>query len=93
LKAILVARCDYYKALITGGFTATESLTVNDISYDCYYAFLQYLYTDEVKISHEFAVELLALATEMLLPRLVNLCEEFIKVNSTVDTVCDLWMV
>ena len=44
-------------------------------------------------LDHEHTVELMELATEMLLPRLVNICEEFIKSNATVDTICDIWLV
>jgi len=56
-------------------------------------AVLEFIYTDRVTVTHNTAIEILVAATEYLLPRMITLCEEWIRDNLTLDTICDLWMV
>ena len=69
-KALLASRTEYYNALFGGGYhdSTDNVLEIKENSYDCFNAFLRYIYTDQTVLSHEYAVELLMLATGSLPP-------------------------
>ena len=93
--ALLAARCEHFRASFGGAFVESldNVVEISDCSPEVFQMFLDYIYTDNVNITHEHAVDLLIFASEYIIPRLVNLCEDFIRASATVDTICDIWMV
>jgi RCC1 and BTB domain-containing protein len=76
---------------------ATESIIIaNEIeikeySYDVYYAFLKYIYTDCVELTPEKAIDLLILANDYKEEELKLKCVEIIENNITIENVCFLY--
>jgi RCC1 and BTB domain-containing protein len=74
---------------------STENETRNNVieiieySYDVYYAFLKYLYTDSIDIKPEKAMDLLVLANGY--KELKLKCVEIIKNNITLENICSFY--
>jgi len=84
-KAILVARSEYFKVLFQGPFSdskATEFHVDEKISFDCFVAVLDYIYTGEYPDRGDLMVELLGAADLFLLDDLKQVCESVIEENA-----------
>jgi RCC1 and BTB domain-containing protein len=66
-------------------------IEITEYSYDVYYAFLKYIYTDCIDIKTEKAMDLLVLANNHNEECLKKDCIEFIKNALTVKNVCYLY--
>mmetsp|Transcript_9778 Transcript_9778/g.8611 ORF Transcript_9778/g.8611 Transcript_9778/m.8611 type:complete len:109 (-) Transcript_9778:53-379(-) len=70
-----------------------DSIVIEDVTYDCFKAFLQFLYTDEVPalrekdIDVEMVIELMSIADQYLVNQLKILCEKTIERNIKVKNV------
>ena len=59
-------------------------ITIEDTTYECFYALLEYLYTEQVEalqkfdVDINFALDLLSLADQYLVDQLKKKCEEAI---------------
>jgi RCC1 and BTB domain-containing protein len=71
--------------------TIEKVITITEYSYDVYYAFLKYLYTDSVDIEAEKATGLLVLANDYKEEDLKLKCVNIIKSNITIENVCLLY--
>jgi RCC1 and BTB domain-containing protein len=69
----------------------TNEIEIIDYSYDVYYAFLKYIYTDSVDAKPEEVIELLDLANSYLEEDLKHKCIEIIKNGVTINNVCSLY--
>ncbi len=69
-KDLLKIRCEYFKTMFQDCWSedGKDVIEINHFSYPVYYAFLNYLYTDVVKIGTEDAIGLLDLANEYVEP-------------------------
>ncbi|CAB3378358.1 Hypothetical predicted protein [Cloeon dipterum] len=65
--------------------------TIEAHSYDAFYAFLKYFYTDEVGFSPELAIEVYALAHFYLVTDLMDECEKILKSGLTVQNVAAIF--
>jgi hypothetical protein len=75
----------FRRQFASGMKDARESLiTIVDVKYDHYLAFLKYLYTDRAEFCTEDAVEILALADSHYQDRLKLICEK--KIKRGIDT-------
>jgi RCC1 and BTB domain-containing protein len=100
-KCILENNCKYFKSKFKESTRAiresTENKTRNSVieiteySYDVYYAFLKYLYTDSIKIKVEKAMDLLVLANDYKEEELKLKCVDIIKNNITLENICSLY--
>uniref|UniRef100_A0A1A9V2Z1 BTB domain-containing protein n=1 Tax=Glossina austeni TaxID=7395 RepID=A0A1A9V2Z1_GLOAU len=96
-RAILIARCDVMRAMLTGDFREAHSnvIVFPGVTLYTFHKLLCYLYTDEVPaISADKCLNLLELANRLCLPRLLNLVEcrviedlTLISQNETNETV------
>ncbi|XP_065334397.1 RCC1 and BTB domain-containing protein 1-like [Cloeon dipterum] len=79
-KSLLIMRCSHFRIMFQGNWKESEQreLVVNDFSYDAYYAFFKYLYTNEVDATPEVAIELFVLADFYLDSSLRKACEDFL---------------
>ncbi len=53
-------------------------------------ALLEYLYTDSVSFNDTVALELLVASDKYILPRLKNLCEQFVSQRLSVKNIVDI---
>jgi hypothetical protein len=66
-------------------------LEVKHYSYDVYYAFLKYLYTDYIDIETEKVIDLMILANNYKEEDLKEKCLDIIKNNITLENVCNFY--
>jgi hypothetical protein len=68
-----------------------NEIEIKEYSYDVYYAFLKYLYTDCIDIEDEKAMDLLILTEDYKEEELKQKCLEIIKNSITIENVCSLY--
>jgi RCC1 and BTB domain-containing protein len=71
--------------------TEDNVIEITDYSYDVYYAFLKYLYTDCIDIKAEKAMDLLVLANNYKEEELKLKCVDIIESNISLENVCALY--
>ncbi|CAI2364429.1 unnamed protein product [Moneuplotes crassus] len=94
-RCILMARSEPLQMMVNGPMRESyeESIVIEDVTYDCFNAFLQFLYTDEVPalrendIDVEMVIELMSIADQYLVDHLKILCEKAIERNIKVKNV------
>lgn len=80
-KFFLALRCEKFRVQFKQGFSdaGSQEILVNDVKYQHYYAFLKFIYTDNAEFPLQDTIEILNLATQHYLHRLVRICEKRIK--------------
>lgn len=83
----------YFEKMLSETWCNPESnkIEINAYSYDIYFAYLRYIYTDCIEVSVEEAVELLDLANCYLEDDLKSKCINIIRNNLSVDNCCQLY--
>lgn len=69
-------RCKYFKTLFEENPTSDVIIMEQKVSYEAFYELMLYLYSDNVAISPQLVTELINLAKEYNLQRLVSICEK-----------------
>jgi hypothetical protein len=80
-RFILASRCPYYNAMWRQGWKEADARQLplpEQCSMGAFRSFLTFLYTDQLDVSGDDAVDLLALAHEMDLAMLKHACDRFI---------------
>ncbi|KAK0179955.1 hypothetical protein PV327_005649 [Microctonus hyperodae] len=92
-KAVLKIRCQYFRSMFQEHWSENnQSVIVHDeFSHDVYKSFLKYLYTDEVDLPPENALELLYLANAYFETQLKRKCVQMIKRGITINNVAFLY--
>ncbi|GFG32082.1 hypothetical protein Cfor_08566 [Coptotermes formosanus] len=92
-KAVLKIRCQHFRSMFQDHWEedSRSVLEMDQFSYQVYRAFLQYLYTDEVNLPPESALELLDLANAYCETQLKRRCEQIIKQGITVENAVVLY--
>jgi len=100
-KVIIESNSKYFESKSTEGTRAMREsseiktrdnvIEITEYSYDVYYAFLKYLYTDCIEIKSEKAIDLLVLANNYKEEELKLKCVDIIKTNITIENVCPLY--
>ncbi|PAA46928.1 hypothetical protein BOX15_Mlig003223g3, partial [Macrostomum lignano] len=94
-KSILRIRCDHFRTMFNENWNQTQSagvIAIRDFSYPVYWAFLEFLYTDNVNLSPEEAISLLDLANCYCEAPLKAHCERLIKNSITIDNAMMLYL-
>ncbi|KAL6048560.1 Attractin-like protein 1 [Balamuthia mandrillaris] len=91
-KNILAFRCTTFRAMLNSGMKESNCgvIVVDTVSYDIFYAMLEYLYTGEMRASPHMLVELLGLANQYQLEHLKYLCEQKIMRYVDMDNALNL---
>ncbi|RDD43541.1 Rho-related BTB domain-containing protein 1 [Trichoplax sp. H2] len=78
-RVLVTCRCDVLAAMFSGSFleSGEQHAKLPGICKDTLLSFLEYLYTDECELKSDFALEVLVLANQFCLSRLVSICESF----------------
>ncbi|XP_015183789.1 PREDICTED: RCC1 and BTB domain-containing protein 1-like isoform X2 [Polistes dominula] len=92
-KAVLKIRCQYFRTMFQGAWAENSQTVIehDQFSHDVYKSFLKYLYTDEVDLPPESALELLDLANVYCEAQLKKRCVQIIKKGITVLNVAFLY--
>jgi len=89
---LLCVRCSYFRAMFEGQMREAQekTVTINNVSHRVFLALLEYLYTDEVEISLDIAMDLFVAADQFGVERLKRLCEKKILVSINIDSVATI---
>jgi RCC1 and BTB domain-containing protein len=100
-KCILGINCKYFESKLTDSSRAmrestenkrnTGEIEITEYSYDVFYAFLRYLYTDCIEIEAEKAMDLFVLANDYKEEKLKLKCIDIIKTNITIENICSFY--
>jgi len=90
----MLVRSSYFRAMLMGEMReASESMIrLEQIRYPIFISLLEYLYTDEVEIALESAMELFVAADEFCVPRLKAMCEKRMITSVTVDNAAAIFL-
>ena len=94
-KAVLKIRCHYFRTMFQEHWVENSQSIIEheQFSYDVYKTFLKYLYTNEVELSQENALELLDLANAYSENQLKRHCIQMINKKITVKNVAYLYSI
>ena len=75
---LMLVRCNYFRAMLTGSMMESNSSTIHleEVRYPIFLSILEYLYTDNLDIQVESAMELFAAADLFDISRLQSMCEK-----------------
>jgi hypothetical protein len=75
---LMLMRCSYFRALFLGEMMESRMPTVRieQVSHPIFLQILEYLYTDQLRIPFESAMELFEAADLFCIPRLKTMCEK-----------------
>lgn len=75
---LMLMRCSYFRALILGEMKESkeETIRIEQVSHPIFLDILEYLYTDQLRIPLESAMELFEAADLFCIPRLKTMCEK-----------------
>ncbi|XP_014229715.1 RCC1 and BTB domain-containing protein 1-like isoform X2 [Trichogramma pretiosum] len=92
-KAVLKIRCQYFRSMFQEHWSENNKDVIEHetFSYDVYHSFLKFLYTNEVDLPPEHALELLDLANAYYEQQLKRRCIQMIKQGITVSNVAFLY--
>jgi hypothetical protein len=75
-RAILAARSEYFRAMLTSGFSEGQGIaheiSISDTTPEAFKALLRYLYTDELRFTDEHVLDVMRKARELSLERVYN---------------------
>ena len=94
-RCILMARSEPLQIMVNGPMKEgyEDSIEIQDATYDRFFAFLQFLYTDDIPalkeddMDVEMVIELLSIADQYMVDTLKTICEKAIERNIKVDNV------
>jgi hypothetical protein len=89
---LLCVRCSYFRAMFEGQMREAQqkTVTINNVSHRTFLALLEYLYTDEIEISLDIAMDLFVAADQFGVERLKRLCEKKILTSISIETVATI---
>lgn len=89
---LLCMRCSYFRAMFEGQMREAQqkTITINNVSHRVFLALLEYLYTDEVEINLDIAMDLFVAADQFGVERLKRLCEKKILVSINIDSAATI---
>lgn len=89
---ILCLRCPYFHNMLTGEYmeSRASAITIPDVKYNTFVLLMEYLYTDDVAISIDTAMELFQVADRFGIDRLKTLCEQEMLRAIDIDTAAHI---
>eukprot|EP00612_Vaucheria_litorea_P006419 CAMPEP_0171479238 /NCGR_PEP_ID=MMETSP0946-20130122/5282_1 /TAXON_ID=109269 /ORGANISM="Vaucheria litorea, Strain CCMP2940" /LENGTH=512 /DNA_ID=CAMNT_0012010083 /DNA_START=25 /DNA_END=1563 /DNA_ORIENTATION=+ len=90
---ILCMRCSFFKNMLTGGMVESRAreVVLDDIRRPIFIALLQYLYTDEVDIALDAAMDLFQAADRFGVDRLKRMCESKMLKSINIDNAAAIF--
>ncbi|XP_065346580.1 RCC1 and BTB domain-containing protein 1-like [Cloeon dipterum] len=92
-KAILILQCAVFETMFQGDWKESHEREqmIENHSYDVFYAFLKYFYTNEVDFQPDLALEIFSLAHFYLMTDLQKECLKIIKRGLTVENAASIY--
>jgi leucine-zipper-like transcriptional regulator 1 len=89
----MLMRCPYFQALFLGQMRESQlsTIRIEQVSHPIFLAVLEYLYTDEVHIPFDAAMELFEAADLYMIPRLKTMCERRMLHSISVDNAASIF--
>jgi leucine-zipper-like transcriptional regulator 1 len=90
---LMLTRCSYFRALFLGEMMESKMSTVRieQVSHPIFLQVLEYLYTDQLRIPLESAMELFEAADLFCIPRLKTMCEKRMLQSINVDNAAAIF--
>jgi hypothetical protein len=90
---LMLMRCPYFKAMLLGNMSESKQSVVHleIVRHRIILAVLEYLYTDDVLIPLEMAMELFVAADLFAIPRLQSMCERRLLESMTVENAASIF--
>ena len=92
-KVILSSQCEWFQGLFSHNWKENTSNTysISDISFEAFSCLVEYIYTEDVTLSHTLVAEVLVLADKFNLQRLKQKCELYLSNSLDVENVLDIY--
>lgn len=89
---LLCMRCSYFRAMFEGSMREAQqkTITIPGVAHRVFISLLEYLYTDEVDINLEIAMDLFVAADQFGVERLKRLCEKKILLSINIDSAATI---
>lgn len=90
---ILCMRCTYFKAMLTGEMKESRAaeIVLPDVRHPIFLAMLEYLYTDQVNVPLDIAMELFQTADHFGVERLKKICEYKMLASINVENAASIF--
>ncbi|CAN0532052.1 unnamed protein product, partial [Ectocarpus sp. 12 AP-2014] len=90
---VLCMRCTYFRAMLTGEMkeSRAKTITLPDVRRPIFLALLEYLYTDELDVELEVAMELFQAADQFGVDRLKRMCESTMLASIEVENAASIF--
>lgn len=87
-KCILAIASVVFHRMFYGELKEDGEVQIVDVSADGFSEFLQFFYLEEVQLSGDNLAEVITLADKYDVPGCMHLCEQFLDITLTLDSVC-----
>jgi hypothetical protein len=90
---LMLMRCPYFEALFLCKMRESRmtEIPISQVSYPVFISILEYLYTDQVKMSTSNAMDIFVAADLFCIPRLKTMCEKQMLQSITVDNAASIF--
>lgn len=90
---LMLMRCSYFRALFLGDMKESKmsQVRIEQVSHAIFLQILEYLYTDQLRIPFESAMELFEAADLFCIPRLKQMCEKRILQSISVENAAAIF--
>ena len=90
---LLLMRCSYFQALFMGQMKESlqDTIRLDHVRHPVFLSILEYLYTDQLRIQLDMAMELFEAADLFCIPRLKTMCEKRMLQSITVENAAGIF--
>ena len=90
---LMLMRCSYFRALFLGSMkeSTMETIRIEQVSHPIFLQVLEYLYTDQLRIPLESAMDLFEAADLFCIPRLKTMCEKRMLQSINVENAASIF--
>lgn len=90
---LLLCRSNYFSAMLSGSMieSTSKEIQISNITYPTFLTVLRYLYTDQVEINLETAMELFEAADLFCIERLKKICEQRIMASINLENAANIF--
>lgn len=87
-KCLLAIASAVFHRMFFGELKEEDDVHIVDVSADGFKEFLQFFYMEEVNLTGDNLAEVITLADKYDVPGCMHLCEQFLEITLTLDSIC-----